>query len=153
VPNEFRKIVSSPIRVRRQAVIGTNAVVFFLVSPSEKVRSSGRFLSCGRMFLIGRFTRASPRSEWAGTGKTFSASRVLWLKSDRGKRRQSSTLQRAMRAMARLSSVTVPAYLQPNAPNVRAEGVEETGESLLGRLAVSNRPADFAKRSWRSGVW
>jgi acyl-[acyl carrier protein]--UDP-N-acetylglucosamine O-acyltransferase len=28
VPNEFRRIVSSPIRVKRHAVIGTNAVVF-----------------------------------------------------------------------------------------------------------------------------
>jgi hypothetical protein len=27
--------------------------------------------------------------------------------------------------------------------------VGETGESLLRRLAASNRPADFAKRSWR----
>ena len=48
--------------------------------------------------------------------------------------------------MARLSSIPVPNPLQRNAPNVRAEGVEETGESLLrglsrriGRAALTGR--------------
>ena len=46
--------------------------------------------------------------------------------------------------MGRLSSITVPDHLQRNAPNVLAEGVEETGESLLGRLAERIGRADLA---------
>jgi hypothetical protein len=46
--------------------------------------------------------------------------------------------------MGRLSSITVPDHVQRNAPNVLAEGVEETGESLLGRLAERIGRADLA---------
>jgi SAM-dependent methyltransferase len=46
--------------------------------------------------------------------------------------------------MGRLSSITVPDHLQRNAPNVLAEGVEETGESLLRRLAERIGRADLA---------
>jgi SAM-dependent methyltransferase len=46
--------------------------------------------------------------------------------------------------MGRLSSITVPDHLQRNAPNVLAEGVEETGESLLERLAERIGRADLA---------
>jgi SAM-dependent methyltransferase len=42
---------------------------------------------------------------------------------------------RRLHALASLDCITVPSYLQRNAPDVLADGVEQTGESLLRRLA------------------